>query len=101
METPNVADMQNRIIIPNRHCKKCEKPFKIADKVAIEDHTEHRYHFACMGSRKPIFIGVHQEQGDKISSVDRQRLASRLKKIKRQAKKVGAKLRTAKPNQVR
>jgi hypothetical protein len=101
METPPIANIQNQIIIPNRKCKKCDKAFKIADKVAIEDFTEDRYHFACMGSRKPVFIGVHREKDDEISSVDRARLASRLKKIRRQAKKAGFKLKTAKSNPVK
>lgn len=83
LETPPVE--------PVRKCRKCDKNFKIADKVAIEDKTENRFHFACFGNRKPIFVGVHLEKGDKTSSIDRQRIASRLKKIKRQAKKIGQK----------
>jgi len=90
LESPDFALAET----PNplaRACAKCEKVFKIADKVAIEAGTENRFHFACLGNRKPIFVGVHQEKDDKVSSVDRVRLASRLKKIKRQAKKSGQK----------
>ena len=72
-------------------CASCKKTFKIADKVAIERGTENRFHLACFGNRNALFVGVHCEREDKPSSVDRIRLASRLKKIRRQAKKSGQK----------
>lgn len=74
-----------------KRCASCDKAFKIGDKVAIETNTEKRFHFKCFGKRQSVFVGVHCEKDDKLSSVDRIRLAARLKKIKRQVKKAGIK----------
>lgn len=81
-------------VVQIKICQFCSIAFKIADKIVIEDRTEHRYHAKCWGDGKgkqrPLFVGIFQEKDSKLSTVSRDRVSRRLKKLKRQVSKINS-----------
>jgi transposase-like protein len=73
-KSPQVKDQRH-------HCLVCEKKFKVGDRVAAA--KEHRWHIKCSKTMKPEFVGCYLEKEHKASSVDRDRVQRRLKKMRR------------------